>query len=1026
MRALLAIAMVVLCSHAAPGQDGDRSLRTANGLLQRGLHAEAATEYAQALRSLDDATSRDQARYGLAVARYNLGEDEAAIRVLSELETGSRFAFKADADVLRTHLYFRQKDYARAATAARDAIAHRDHAGWAGSASLLIESLHRAGQHAEATRAYPEVADRLQAGTDAARRAAYFAGLSQSAIARRDQDHARAAEWFARAVPRRGRDDLSDLALLQRAASLRSSGDVNGAITTYERAIATGDRTKPDAMLQLASIYRVEGRSGEAANLLRSLAEEAPRHQPARVQYELGLALLDIDEPNDAARALDRAARHDAGELADGIAYWRSKADLRRGRDEDAAERLGEAIDRFPRSPLLAEMRYDRAVALQRAGDDETAFAQFGQFVEAHPDHPMAPEALFAQASLALDADQLDTAAKLAGAFEAQHADHPLASRVEFMRSETAYRASDFEAAAEGFRGLLDVEDERLATQARYRLGMSLHAIGRSVDAGPHLAAVTDGSRTPAEFVPALFALGEIAFDDDRWPDAQQRFADYRSAAGTEDDSADDAAMKIALAQIRLGNTADAVRTLDSLLSTWPRSEHGAHAMFELGQARVSMGEDRAAERMFAQLLERYGETRFVPYALRHLAAIASRQGDAERAASLYAQAAELGGEALADEVAIDRARALINAGRPDEAARLLRRAEGPARAWRIVALSRAGQHSAAVEAAEDYTPRGLEPSDAAVFHFALATSLRLSGDAARAMPLLEQLARGRSAVAPNAALDLADLQIAQKQFAPAAQILEPLLERDGLAPGVASIAAYKAAWARYQLGDHRAVVRLLDDRDMADLTGPASLLLGESLLALKRGREAAEQFAAALAKPSAEVDAEAALLRLGEAHAAAQDWRNSQAAYERHRREHARSPRWYMAEFGIGWALENSGRPRQAIDHYRAVADKHKGDTAARAQFQLGECLFALGEHEDAVRELLRVDILHASPTWSAAALYEAGRCFEAMGKVGEARAQYRAVQERFTESTWAAAAGERLSAIAGPGGGRVNGRGG
>lgn len=1026
MRALLAIAMVVLCSHAAPGQDGDRSLRTANGLLQRGLHAEAATEYAQALRSLDDAASRDQARYGLAVARYNLGEDSEALRVLNDLETGSRFAFRADADVLRTHLYFRQKDYARAATAARDAIAHRDHAGWAGSASLLIESLYRAGQHAEATRTYPDVAERLQESRDAARRAAYFAGLSQTAIAKRAADHARAAEWFARAVPGRGRDDLSDLALLQRAASLRSSGNTNGAITTYERAIATGERTKPDAMLQLASIYRVEGRPGEAANLLRSLAEEAPRYLPARVQYELGLALLDIDEPSDAARALDRAARHDGGDLADSIAYWRSKADLRLGRDEDAAERLGEAIDRFPRGPLLAEMRYDRAVALQRAEEFEAAFTQFGRFIEAHPDHPMAPDALFAQASIALDADELDTTAKLAGAFEAHHADHPLASRVDFMRAEAAYRGSDFEAAARGFRGLLDVEDERLAAQSRYRLGMSLHAIGRSADAEQHLAAVTDGRRTPAEFVPALFALGKIAFDADRWPDARQRFADYVSAVGTDDDSADDAAMKIALAQLRLGDTADAVQTLDSLLSTWPRSEHAAHAMFELGQARVATGEDRAARQIFAQLLERHGETRFTPYALRHLAAIASRQGDAERAASLYAQAAELGGETLAGEIAIDRARALINAGRPDEAARLLRRGDGAARAWRVIALSRAGQHGAAVQVAEGHTPRGLESVDEAVYLFALATSLRLTGDASRATPLLEQLARGASPVAPNAALDLADLQIAEKQFAQATQVLEPLLERDGIAPDVMSIAAYKAAWARYQLGDHRTVVRLLDDRDMADLEGPSSLLLGESLLALKRGREAAEQFAVALSKPSPEVDTEAALLRLGEAHAAAQDWRNSQAAYERHRREHARSPRWYMAEFGIGWALENSGRHRQAIDHYRAVADKHKGDTAARAQFQLGECLFALGEHEDAVRELLRVDILHASPTWSAAALYEAGRCFEAMGKVGEARAQYRAVRERFAESTWAAAAGERLSAIAGPGGGRANGRGG
>ena len=218
----------------------------------------------------------------------------------------------------------------------------------------------------------------------------------------------------------------------------------------------------------------------------------------------------------------------------------------------------------------------------------------------------------------------------------------------------------------------------------------------------------------------------------------------------------------------------------------------------------------------------------------------------------------------------------------------------------------------------------------------------------------------------------------------------------------------------------------LLDGHDFGDLAGPAAMLAGESLLALKRGREAATRFTTAIARGGQSVDTDAALLRLGEAHAAAQDWAQSLRAYERHRSEQAKSPRWYMAEFGIGWAMENSGKPREAIPHYQAVIEKHKGDTAARAQFQFGECLFALGEHEEAVRELLRVDILHASPTWSAAALYEAGRCYEAMGKVGEARAQYRDVQDRFAESDWAKAAGERLAAIAGPGGARTIERGG
>jgi TolA-binding protein len=98
----------------------------------------------------------------------------------------------------------------------------------------------------------------------------------------------------------------------------------------------------------------------------------------------------------------------------------------------------------------------------------------------------------------------------------------------------------------------------------------------------------------------------------------------------------------------------------------------------------------------------------------------------------------------------------------------------------------------------------------------------------------------------------------------------------------------------------------------------------------------------------------------------------------------------------------------------YAIVTGKHQGPTAARAQFQIGECLFAQGKHDEAVRELLKVDILYAYPEWSAAALYEAGRCFEAMNQTEKARAQYEQVREKHGQTRWASLAAKRLTALA------------
>ena len=1019
MRALLAFTALAVSTSLALAQSGDAPLRTANAMLQRGLHAEAATEYESALRSLDKASARDEARYGLAMARYHTGEDAQALRALDELETGSRFQFRADADVLRVHLLFRQKDYVRAADAAQVAIKHQDHAAWPSSASLLVESLHRAGRHDQAVEAYSASASRLGKDVNSYRRASLLAGLSQSSIAKREADHLRAAELFAKAIPPQGRDDLSDIAMLRRAESLRRAGRTADALGAFRLALSRGgESVQADAMLSIAAMLRADGKAAEAIETLTALAEQHPGFQPQRVQFELGLAHIDNTTYAEASRALERAARTEDEALADDIAYWRAKADLRRDRPADAARRLTEAVGRYPQSELIAEMRYDRAVALERAGDTN-APAAFEEFLASHRDHPLAPDALYAQASLALKGGDTKRALSLAQRFQSRHADHPLTPNVRFLQGEAAYRRGEYADAASAFATLIEADDAPLAQQSRYRLGMSLHAVGRDDDAAEHLRAVAGGSDTKADFLPALFTLADIEFSAERWRDAERGFAQYLKATERKGEAADAATMKLALAQLRQGKTEESTSTLTGLLETWPRSEHAPHALFEIGQAHATAGRDDEATRVLNLLLERHESSRFTPHALRHLAAIAGRQGEAERAAFLYARAAETGGTELAKEIAVDRARALINAGKPEEAARLLQGMEGPARGWRVIALSRAGQNEPAVKLAIGFDAKSLPDQDRALYQYSVATSLRATGQTNQAAMMLASLARDGSAISAAAAIDLADVHIDAKRYAEAATLLEPIAKDN-------AAAAYKAAWARYQLSDHRAVIALLDGHDFGDLAGPAAMLAGESLLALKRGREAATRFTTAIARGGQSVDTDAALLRLGEAHAAAQDWAQSLRAYERHRSEQAKSPRWYMAEFGIGWAMENSGKPREAIPHYQAVIEKHKGDTAARAQFQFGECLFALGEHEEAVRELLRVDILHASPTWSAAALYEAGRCYEAMGKVGEARAQYRDVQDRFAESDWAKAAGERLAAIAGPGGARTIERGG
>jgi TolA-binding protein len=227
----------------------------------------------------------------------------------------------------------------------------------------------------------------------------------------------------------------------------------------------------------------------------------------------------------------------------------------------------------------------------------------------------------------------------------------------------------------------------------------------------------------------------------------------------------------------------------------------------------------------------------------------------------------------------------------------------------------------------------------------------------------------------------------------------------------------YRLAVVRFKQDKPREALQLLDEYlktdPKGDLVAPATLLAGECRFKLGRAQEAARDFKRILDEFPKDPNAPTALLRLGDALAAAQDWAPSEQAFTEYLRRNPSSELWFQAQFGLGWARENQGRHAEAIDAYRRVTDKHNGPTAARAQFQIGECLFAQKKHQEAAAELLKVDILYAYPEWSAAALYEAGRCLEALGKPDQAAEQFRAVQDKFPKSKWA----EMAAAKAKPG---------
>lgn len=1034
---LIRPASVSLAQSDARADQTDITVRdylSGNGLLNRGLYELAAVEYRKFLADHGDHEKAAVARYGLGVSLFRLKRFDEAVVELAPLQKLPDFVYAAEAWTIAGQCHLAGGRRVAAAEAFHTVVERFGNHDLADDAAAgEIEALY-------ADKRYDDALTRCRTffsqwpDSPLRERTTYFGALSAMGKA----DYAVAAEAFESLLRAHPQSPFADQAVFLLAQCHHQNDAVDKAIGQYRQVLQ--QKSGPyvaDALAALGSLLYQQGRYPEAGEVLDQLLEGSPQSpllSPARMQR--GRVWFEQEKYDLALELFNRIAGA-GSEFGDEVEYWTAKCQLRLGDSAGAASRLKTAIEKFSQSALLAEMMYDRAVALLRAGDADGAIAALEEFRARFTEHELSAGALQLLAVTEHQQRRFDRSQVHCRAFLRQYPSHTLAASLRFLGCENDFLSGQYSEAVTGYRNFLkDQSDDPLSAKAKFRLATALYRLQQFDEAEPLLTELAATASRDEPYRPVLLALGDIYFQRGEWKSAEFHFNEYVSTTA-DLPSLDDALLKLGLSRQRQERGEEALQIFDRLIERYPQSPHRLQAMFERGQVLVGLKRLDEAVKAFEAVVAEDGDSRFAPHALNHLAAIAAQRNDPQQAASHYARVAQSSAatDTKADAM-FQQGQSLMAAQQYTEAekayARFIERfASHPrapeARARLAIAVARQDRHAdalAEIERLEGDSTAKIESTLSESLYYEKAWCFRALGkldDAAKAYrQVLAEAPVGTLDL--HAMLELAEIESSARRFDAAAQLLERLREvlatRSIEAPGeLVEQSIYRLGVCQFELERFSEAAKLFQEfistYPKSTLIASASFYCGDALFHSGRYEQALPHLTRVIKEFDSDPAAPASLLRLGECQAALQRWAPSEKAFADYLDRFPEDDRWYQARFGLGWARENQQRYDEAIAAYQGVVERHRGPTAARAQFQIGQCLFAQQRHEDAVRELLKVDILYAYPEWSAAALYEAARCFEKLGKTTEAKQHFQQVENRFEQTQWAKMAANRLTEL-------------
>ncbi|HWE92958.1 MAG TPA: tetratricopeptide repeat protein [Tepidisphaeraceae bacterium] len=1000
-----------------------KKLMAAHGLFQRGLFKLAADGYKEFLTQNPQHPEATNARYALAVCAYRLNDYPAAIESLQPVLKDPKFEQKDEALAVLGYCQLAGKQYDAAQATFGDLLAKYPKSKHAESAGVYqVQALYLGGKHAEAVKAaaafsgqYPNSAERPTT--------LYFQSLSLRALGR-NEEAAATLEALTKDHP----DSKYKLdAILLLGQTLEAQGKGDAAIEQYRRMLAAAPETrKADAHYSLGVALYKSAKYDEAAKELGVVAADfpsSPYAKPAKLQQ--GLAQLATGKTADARRTLSAVVQEDPARAPD-AQYGLAQCDIADKKFEPARAALDSLSQQQPAPANLPQILLDRAVCGMELAKYEDAAGEFAALATKFPKSPLLPEAIYRQAfclhKLA-KYEQSHAACAQVASLPPSEMTTPAAE----LDAENLFLLGKYPDAQKAFASLAAGAKTDIAKlRYQFRQGQCEYFAGNYDKAVALLQPVADDPQVDksADLQQAVFLLGDAQLQQKKHAQAAEALKKYIAMAKGEKREAQ---CKLALAQLGAGD-ADAAQATLAPLTQGPSDDPWVQrALIEYGQLCYKNKKPDAAATALSKLAAANAPAELAApaaYLLGWIDFDAKRYPDA--AARWKTVVEKYPNHPLATDASFQAGVALKEAGKPDEAVAALQsfaaaHADSPnAPKARQLAAAILGGQGKNEQAAKMLADLAADPKASDTVLYDLAWAQRGTRDSAAATESYRRLlkAHSDSKLAPAARTELADLLYADKKYSDAAELLETVVADKSADAKVQTAAMYQLGWCYAKLNKPDKAAAIFSEfaathPDDADLT--PSALLQAGIASCDEGKfDRAEKSLAQLVKnfPTYK-DAPVAFLRLGEAQSEQQEFDAALATYRQFLQKFPKSEFAYRAEYGCGWALENQKQYDAARAAYQRVIATSNTETAARAQFQIGETCLAEGKLEQSIKEFLAVEDVYKYPKWSARALLESGRAFEQLKQPAEARQQYAQLVAKYKDAPEAQLAQERLKAL-------------